>query len=305
MLEIQNHDGLIAFLLGMIFLVLSGVGFSLVADRVGDSGVAYSEIRSQLGQQEEMIRKLRLELRINDSKLRESRSLRAEQLERIWLAQLSEDAVRSRYEDLSRLKAELAASVSETRKSFQDHRIKMREMARTRAIGDSLGKLTTRNGRIFDDALVVGVHDNGISIRHSAGTASIPATELTEAYWEMFHWERPDLMPMHTISHDPASLHKGHVLKDEKDIATLRAVLKRAGENVSRASHQLREISEVEAYPKSPSDQGIMETWMKRKAQLTSDLANAQMEFAKARANLMIRSPNDPQLTRERIPWGF
>jgi hypothetical protein len=313
--DVHNHDGLLAFLLGMILLVLAGVGLTLVADRVSSAGKVRSEIRFQIGQQEEEIRQLKLALKLKRSQLGGSQTSQEEHNERAKLIELSQSAIRSRQEDLSLLKTSLESTISRLDKSFEDYRIEARKLAWGRAIGDSLGNLTTTDGRTFQEAVVVGVNDKGISIRHSNGTSSIPATALAEAYWDIFQWERPESMRWPqaensavsqdaTVGSSDAS-NQGAALEDEKDIAPLRTAFRRAGENATRLAKELQKISAMEADSRSSSVPGSLDTWVERKAQLSSELANAKMQYAKARANLMIRSPDDSLLRGWHMPWAF
>ncbi len=213
------------------------------------------------------------------------------------------------------MRTSLESTISRLDKSFEDYRIEARELAWGRAMGDSLGTLTTTDGRTFQEAFVVGVNDKGISIRHSNGTSSIPATALAEAYWDIFQWERPESMHWPQAGNSAVSQNaslgssdtsnQAAALEDEKDIAPLRTAFRRAGENATRLARELRRISAMEADSTSSSVPGSLDTWLERKAQLSNELANAKMQYAKARANLMIRSPDDPLLRRWHMPWFF
>lgn len=307
MLDVKNHDGLLTFLLGMIFLVLAGVGLSLVADRISDSGKARSGILSETEKLGDQILQLKIELKLKRFQLEQSEALKAENLENAALMDLSGEAIRSRTEDLSRLKSSLTASLGREEESFREYRAKARGLAWERSLGDSLGNLRTSDGRMFHDAVVAAVDDKGISIRHSTGTASIPATALPEACWEMFQWERADTMPRPMASGDIANFQneppgssgledRGNGPEIGENVTELRVALELAGENVARLAKELRDTEILESRSKSTSVPGSLDTWLERKAQLTGALANAKMKYAKARTNLMIRSPHDPLL---------
>lgn len=314
MLDVENHDGLLTFLLGMIFLVLAGVGLSLVADRVSDSGKIRSGIRSQTEQQEGEILKLQMELNLKHFQLEESEALVAGNLENAAFTELSVEAIQSRSKNLSLLKSSLEASIERDEEAFRNYRIKARELAWARVIGDSLGNLKTSDGRMFHDAIVAGVDDKGISIRHSTGAISIPATALPVSCWDIFQWERPEPMPgpktgenrLEFQNFDLGSSHakgQGVIPEDKEDIATLRAALELAGENATRLAEELRNIRDMKSRSRSSSVPGSLDTWLERKAQLVNALADAKMQYAKARANLMIRYPDDPLLGKNPFPW--
>lgn len=316
MLEVKNHDGLLAFLLGMIFLVLAGVALSLVADRFSDSVGIRSELEREITGQEQEIRQLRLKLELTNSQRKQSEISHEENLEKARLTELSYGAVASRLRHLRRLQVKLTESLSAIERSFHEYRVESRERAWSRAIGDSFAELKTSDGRVFREAVIVDVTDMGISIRHSDGSSSIPSTFLSGDHWDRFQWERsrPTTPTVETTipkvvslkNTDPVFLRiqAGSYIPDEADLVALRAALQRAGEEVERLTESLRTVSSMAERSVSRSVPGSLDTWAERKMEIGRKLANARMEYAESRANLKILSPDDRLLDVWRMPWG-
>lgn len=316
MLEVRNYDGLLTFLLGMIFLVFAGITLSLFADRFSESIEINSQLQFEIKRQKEQIRGLRLKLELTSSHRKKSKISHADDLKKARLIELSQRAVASRLVHLSRLQARLAESLPEIERSFHSYRVKSREGAWARFKGELVGDLETSDGRVFREAVIVGVTGESISIRHSSGCSSIPARALADEYWERLQWERPrpltytvettipKLVSLKTEDHFISGNQTGSHAPKEVNLVALRAALQRAGEAVERLTNDLPTVSSIAEKSDSRSVPGSLDTWAERKTEISRKLANARMEYAKARANLKILSSNDRLLDVWRMPWG-
>lgn len=60
--------------------------------------------------------------------------------------------------------------------------------ARGKAAGEKMDSITCKNGRRYTDVMIVRVTDDGLEIRHSAGSSRIPARDLDEQMELRFQW---------------------------------------------------------------------------------------------------------------------
>lgn len=305
MLDVQNHDGLLSFLFGMIILVFAGVGLTMLADGVTRSGNSRSEIQSVIEQQGKRISILQNTLNSKKSQVEASESNLALNAHKKRMLSLSYEAVVARHADLDRLRKRLKDSLAKTNESFDDFRIATKKRAWLQALGNSLGRLQTTEGRVFNEALLVDVNDEGISIRHTGGTATIPPDSLGKSYWNLFLWDdggaqdpsRRSSLP-EIVSQTANSAHDKRPKVNQAKLRLLRSDLLAAGEEIERFSAEIRGLSSSRSSSISLTAPGTLETWTERRARLFRRLGEAEVRFAAARAELMIHFPEDPLLRR-------
>ncbi len=183
-MAIFNDDpgaGLAASLLGLVVLVMTGIGLSMVVEKRMRSSKTDSVFRNdlqagdrQLGGLEEHHDRLQQRL-FNDMPVR----VRAVE----ELAALTEPQTLATRAAQARARLEtLKREITGLERDFEKYRTDYRNHAWNRAVGESLGELTLPGGRVYHDAVIRQVTDEGIVIRHQHGSARIPAQDLDERW---------------------------------------------------------------------------------------------------------------------------
>ncbi|HSP44202.1 MAG TPA: hypothetical protein VLO11_15105 [Luteolibacter sp.] len=65
-------------------------------------------------------------------------------------------------------------------RAFEDFRTESLVRSRRTAIGTEFARITSRNGRVFEDVKITGVDDGGVRIRHRSGAATLRYADLTD-----------------------------------------------------------------------------------------------------------------------------
>lgn len=309
MLDVQNHDGILTFLGGMILLVFAGLGMVMIADGFSQSGKDLGEIHTEIREQTEQITRLQNTLQSKKSQLTELERDLDRNRHKQRMINLCHEAVLSRRDTLIELRNHLGDDISKTKSSFEEYRTSNRERGWLDAIGNSLGRVETMNGQVYDDTLLVAVNDKGIKIRHTDGTAFIPSSALETKYWELFLWNQNDSgrslkshssnpALTHTHSKKSASGRISHPAEDDKRLQNLRQAMQLAGDSAERLAKEIRNISMSGQTSDSQSVAGSLKTFEENKFRLIRKLDEAERHFANARAELMIHFPEDPLLHR-------
>lgn len=188
MLSVDEHPGILAFLVGIIVLVMAAIGLSLIVDRRLKFSACVANIEREVD-----IDAVELErVRVNHHKrliiLAESRVLEAgpiiqqEVLEKLEVLQLQGNLLKKRC-------CELKNQISTTEMEFSFYRADYRRKTWLAAVGENLGHLKARNGRGYKQATIVRVTDVGLEIRHEDGIARIQAPDLDSRLQDRFQWK--------------------------------------------------------------------------------------------------------------------
>jgi hypothetical protein len=189
MLVDEDNSGLLTAAVGLIVLVFAGVGLSLLVDR-------RFSFSSQVSTMNRLIEAERRELEDLQG-VHRGASLKLAEVEpmRRLAGSTSSEAGKS-LANLTRrrevLEAEcdrLRTSISAMEEEFVSYRTKYREKIWAEAIGDSLGTLVVRGGREYRQAVISGVSEVGLEIRHENGTARLQAADLDASLQERFQWD--------------------------------------------------------------------------------------------------------------------
>ena len=329
MLSSEDHPGIFTFLVGMIVVVMTAVGLSIVADKhrihaggtgdlqheVSTNATVISELTAQTAEQGQILEN-------NGSQLHRS-SLAHRELS----AKL--ETFRQRQAMLEKSKVQAGAVIAALEESFSRYRADYRRKEWEGAIGESLGTLTIRGGRAFQQTSITRVTDVGLEIRHEHGIARIQAPDLDLKLQDRFQWsdeerrsrlakEREDRegKPEKTVAAEPEVVESGEavtetipvppalpvsrILKSKPDVDPEKLMLARLQvtgwrAKVSRLRIDRAEASSRAGYGKA-SVPGSLETWVARSARLGRDLFQAQATLAAAQADLATLAPNDPLL---------
>jgi hypothetical protein len=189
MLSAEEHPGVFTFLVGIIVLVMTGVGLSLLVDRrlKFSSGVVkiQREIRQDAMELEHLTalhdERSRI-LKKSGSKPQPGAGggrLLAEELKAMDRRQVA----------LMEMRGQLRKALASQDGGFSFYRADYRRKTWLAAVGENLGNLKVRNGREYLQATITRVTDVGLEIRHEDGIARIQAPDLDSRLQDRFQWK--------------------------------------------------------------------------------------------------------------------
>ncbi len=189
MLSAEEHPGIFTFLVGMMVLVLTGVGLSLLIDqrlKFSAEGVkTQREVKQDSTELEYLIawhdERSRL---LNQSRLQ----LKTESVTEGSMVE-GLKVIDQRKLVLKKTALRLREAIASLDGDFSFYRADYRRKAWSAAVGESLGNLKVRNGREYVKATILRVTDVGLEIRHEDGIARIQAPDLDSKWQGRFHWK--------------------------------------------------------------------------------------------------------------------
>ena len=298
MYEPHSNSGFVSIFFGIIAIVVIGSMLSMIGSggRDGDG-----ELQESLEEHRRAVSRLKVQLAQirGEIKVRERNSSKnlegIESMERQW------EIVEGR---VGRALSEKTNLIEEIENLKHDHELyagKAREEARKRSIGRRLGDLSTRTGRVFQSAVVRSITDESIIITHDGGVTTLMAAELPAHLQQRFHLgqngERLKHGVLDLVVDRPSSPPVATPVQGDKH-AVARAALQEASARYYALVRQCGDIERMSRASRSKSVPGSLETWDSRLLRIRNELANARIEYHRARSDLGLVMPADPMLIR-------
>ena len=188
MLSLDEHPGIVSFLVGIIVLVMGAVGLSLVVDkRLKNS----SEIVSVQREIEHGVIELEgLTVLLNERSRLLADSMPKQQAGSVTSGVLFSklEALRQRSASLEMAGKEFRGEIAKIENDFSNYREEYRRKTWVGAIGEQLGNLMFRDGREYLQATITRVTEVGLEIQHADGIARIQAPDLDLKMQDRFQW---------------------------------------------------------------------------------------------------------------------
>lgn len=320
MLSFEEHSGIISFLGGIVILVMAAVGLSLVVDQRLKSSAGSVGIQREIEQDVSALDALRLiheqrSRHLNDSGTQQKAALmRNEEIASVL------NVLGQRQNSLEKTRNQLLDEVGMLEEDFSKYREAYRQKTRAAAVGERLGKLALSGGREYEDAIITGVSDVGLEIRHSDGIARIQAPDLDSKTQERFQWNdeerrkvlKAEMANQEGLSKVPDVIGSASETKNQRE-RVLQGVRPHPAPAIDRAElsalrrqvngwhlkirllRSEREEAQTHSnYGNSKSVPGSLETWEGRISRLGDELAKAQAALEAAKLNLASVAPSDP-----------
>jgi hypothetical protein len=320
MLSFEEHSGIIAFLLGIVILVMAAVGLSILVDKRFDFSSKSVRFErelvmgsKELEQLEEARKTQARRLADIESKLISSGLTAGPSLDEI-------EACKKRETSLSMERDILSTAYSELNASFTKYRADYRRKIMRTAIGESLGDFVIPDGREYKQAEITRVTEVGLEIRHADGIARIQASELDSKMQDRFLWRDEERRRLPDTENQIVAI--GPLDKAKQPSGTVREAFEKAMPAVQRkekaGSSENAELSKLRravigwnariaqlskdqteaqfrmSYDKQVSVPGGLETWAARSARIGRELAQAQSALSLVEAELAAFSLRDP-----------
>lgn len=317
----EENPALFTVLAGLIVLVMTGVGLSLLADRKFQFSNAEQDAEQQMEAEGAIVANLKstVESRLDFLNLNESnKTLSGEVL------RLRSKNVKAKREisELTARRADLEFTILAVEDSFKQSKSNYRRNVWPSAVGEKLGELRLNNGRIYQEVAIKEVTDVGLQIVHADGIARIQPPELSSELQARFQWDsndrksrlREELAASNQFEKEinvqvvPA----GQLLVTNAPTVPVANIpppneqLAKLQNNVSawQTNVDILERNASDAESRTASGQtsvpGSLETWKVRATRFKNDLVRARTELNISRSKLAEVAPTDPLL----LPTG-
>ena len=324
MLSADEHPGLFYFMAGMIVLVMSGVGLSLVVDRHSQSSSGNSTIQREIISGDEEVAHLKEFCEDRAQLLAKTSSQLTNGAETSAALRRKSTILAQRQASLEATRQQLLEAVPKLELAFSNYRAEYRRQTWAAAMGEKLGTLRIRGGREYQDAVITRVTDVGIEIHHKDGIARVQAPDLDQKWQDRFQWsdeERrcrlkeesenhkqiasgPEPDQQEVVSMEPAlprpAVRAAITDKDQAKLDALRAQVVGWKNKVNRVKSEMSQAQSQSAYGNQTSVPGSLETWKAKTARISAELVKAKAELAVAKSRLELVSPNDVLLREPR-----
>jgi hypothetical protein len=325
MFSADEDSSVLAYLFGLIALVMVAVGLSLVMDRrfkfANDAGLIQQELKlgdAEIAELTAAYKNLVQQHEESEGKLQGgsqtyfklSASLETQQQLRATLIQT---------------RSELNSAVTSLEQDFSQARNDYRRKTWSAAVGKTLGDLAVRGERVYRQATISRVTEVGLEIRHEHGFARIQAPDLDLKWQEKFQWDDEErqrsLQTERTVQESPPNesvkvreIESGDTnstpgvrdgtlqMSVTEDLVKINALRKKVSawkQKVGILKGDKAEADSQTGYGNNRSVPGSLETWEARAGRLTQDLAQAKAALELAKAQLAVVAPTDFLLQQE------
>ncbi len=317
----DDMTGMAAMLLGVVLLVLTGVGLSLVMDKHMDGSKRQDELQEVISRDETTLQSLREDL---DAK----NALVNAQTAAYDKTAAEYKAATSRITDLKAKKGPLVAAKAECEDALtklplqlEAYRKSYRQQSWQAAIGEQHESITLLSGRVFDKVVIKRVTDVGLEISHQAGIARIDAKDLDDSWQKRLQWDqarrkatlekenqalqandtaipasptKPSNNPARKTINQTSAASKGKPVSP--DLERMRAAIIFWKGKVSNLQADYSEANYKRNNGRSRSVPGSLESWDDKAARVRGELTSAQASLQLALIKLADVNPNDPLL---------
>ena len=316
MLSAEEHPGVFYFMVGMIVLVMSGVGLSLLVDRRLKSSSRDNAIQRDGSHADDELKILKAR-HTAQTRLLEDYNYKLKKANVVYPELLQQLAIlHQRQSDLTNRSSQLGNSLSALEDTFKGYRAEYRQQTRTGANGEKIGTLTIRGGKEYFESVITRVTDVGIEIRHRDGIARIQAPDLDREWQDRFQWSdeermnriKEEQMNQQIIAPDPLAAKvaehrivgrptESDIAKDKLNANVFRAQVVTWRGRIRRLSSEKAEAQSQASYGKEVSVAGSLETLNAKVARLAGEIGRARTELVIAKSHLAEFAPNDSMLS--------
>jgi hypothetical protein len=325
MLSSDEHPAIFTYFVGLVVLVMAAVGLSLLIDKrfafSTQAGAMKRELKLGDWEISELTvdyKNLSLQMQSSDFKLKGSSQTYQEVTSKLEKQQ-------QRRADLGRTRSELVATIASLRQEFSKVRADYRHKTWTEAIGEKLGDLSVRGGRVYGQAIISRVTDVGLEIRHEHGIARIQWPDLDIKLQERFQWDEEErrkllreekgnrdgspsesvivssikliesspVIPTDAVPGVPERTPRKALNADAEKASALRKQINAWKQKIGMLRNDKAEADAHAGYGSSHSVPGSLETWEAKAGRLGRDLTKARAALEIAKAQLTELAPTD------------
>jgi hypothetical protein len=319
MLSADEHPGLIYCMIGVVVIVMTAIGLSVIMDRRSVFTSGARETRETIEWDGAELDRLKVSHTDESSRLARELPQRLGQSKDLAKRVGEAELMLKRQADLIESQRQLLAEVSALEADFSNYRRRYRQATWSGVSGEKLGTVKVRGGREYLDAVIVRVTDVGLEIRHKDGFARLQAPDLSDIFQSRFQWsddERQERLSgelenqrkaeaVEVKNAEPARENIAPVreatlpsrpMRGPEEIHEQRVTVAAWKAKVARIQGEITEAASWGGSGNQSSLPGKLETWKAKETRLRSELIRARTGLSLAQSKLAEISPNDPAL---------
>lgn len=174
----DDRSGVPTFMIGMIVLVMAGVGLSIVVDTRFSFSSEHSAARKEVRANEETISDFKFRHQECSTLLAGSSDKRRSEASELEEFARELEALKGKKNVLRSRQLALETSIRQLETDDLRYRNEYQQKSWASAIGESLGDLSLKGGRDYEDVKITRVTEAGLEVSHRNGFARIPAMDL-------------------------------------------------------------------------------------------------------------------------------
>lgn len=186
----DDRSGLVTFSLALTIIVLASVALSMLVQKRFHFSDTKGVLEQEIHQEAEEIQFLRATLAQAETNFQSLANGADDRVRRHAAAIAKRTSLQEKRDDLTRRKGETEKAIETLVDQIDRYRSDYRKVSWQKAIGESLPKLRTRDGRDYEQVVIVKVTGSGLEVRHEHGYANILARDLGDEWQDRFQWDR-------------------------------------------------------------------------------------------------------------------
>lgn len=314
----DDNSGIVTYLVGLTVLVLSAVGLSILVDKRFSFSSDVKDLEGEISDNARVIDELTI-ARDRKSELLSSgddtQVANGREYKHLKSAAKTFEQERGTLQNQADI---LNQDIAEISSSFSSYRSAYREKVWRGAIGEALGEVRLKDGRVFRDVSITKVTEVGLEVRHEHGFARLQGPDLSQELQYRFQWndeERRQRLQQELalqasigrpveVTPEPRSRRSSNARaarhhragSSSEEIAEQRRLVVGWRKKVSTLRSEKRQADRNARSGRAVSVPGSLETWPAKSSRLGRDLSKAQAALASAKGKLAAMSPRDPAL---------
>ena len=185
----ENFSSILWFSGCLLALILVGVFFSKISQKQISVFEGNSALLKDIKRDQSIADSLKIELDAIQTRF-ETRKARVDDSTDDLSALRSQKAdIKTELKSLEGKRSVVEEQIAEISSEFGQFKGENRAKARSEAIGEKLGSLFLKNGRMLEGVTIVRVLDDGLQVRHSGGILKLPPKELPFSFQRRFQWD--------------------------------------------------------------------------------------------------------------------
>lgn len=300
----------------LVVIIIAGSFLSQMAEQRLKSSKKQTINEEQSANDDLEISHLKQHLSNLESQIAENSSTHQADTKNLQLKNQELETTETQKQSLKKSLLSLNASLENLKSEFDTYRLNYRRTFWKQAVGTTLPKINTKNGREFEQVTITRVAADGLEISHKSGTARILTAEIDESLQDRFllgsysHDQEFQILNSHHFNPTTTTLKNSPPVSpritnvdaaSDAKIALMRDKVLSARAVVQRLKSQRANALFHTSYGNSKSVPSSLQTWEQRANTLAARIAQEEIILTRALADLAAVSPNDPLIANAQL----
>ncbi len=317
----DENSGIVGLLVGVMMLVFAGIFFSLLVDKRFSFSSGRISLETEIADQANQIESLEDHVEKVRELWRKSQAPLAGQDEQVKSLEREVALQTSTLAELEERKESLLTEVRDVEERFAEYRNGYLRQVRAAAIGEELGSLQTRSGKVFANATIREVNAAGMVVHHEQGLARLSPNDLDVSWNERFQWDAEEAEAQRRREQERMQAHLRSIQKvrerpvveerprrasrpakpaaASREIEALRQEVITIRARMEEAETQAANARTEAQFSRGRSVPGSLETWEQRANRLDATARRLRTQYITVRGKLAAVAPRDPALREE------